>query len=62
MGVPLRVLASFEKGDLRMTDRTDPDWEPILKLTSGVIAAGVPGDPVPQMLRPCDRNLRPGQG
>jgi len=31
------AIASFQKGDLLVTDRTDPDWEPILKLASGVI-------------------------
>ncbi len=38
-----RVLASadainrFEQGDLLVTERTDPDWEPILRKASGVI-------------------------
>ncbi len=38
-----RVIASpaeigrFERGDLLVTERTDPDWEPILKQASGVI-------------------------
>ena len=27
----------FESGDLLVTDRTDPDWEPILKRASGVV-------------------------
>ena len=27
----------FERGDLLVTERTDPDWEPILKRASGVI-------------------------
>ena len=31
------AIASFQQGDLLVTDRTDPDWEPILKLASGVI-------------------------
>ena len=31
------AIASFQKGDLLVTDRTDPDWEPILKLASGVV-------------------------
>jgi phosphoenolpyruvate synthase len=31
------AMARFQKGDLLVTDRTDPDWEPILKLASGVI-------------------------
>ncbi len=31
------AIASFQKGDLLVTNRTDPDWEPILKLASGVI-------------------------
>ena len=28
---------SFKKGDILVTDMTDPDWEPIMKLSSGVI-------------------------
>ena len=38
-----RVLASpseigqFERGDVLVTGRTDPDWEPILKRASGVV-------------------------
>ena len=30
-------LQRFEPGDLLVTERTDPDWEPILKRASGVI-------------------------
>jgi pyruvate,water dikinase len=30
-------IQRFEPGDLLVTDRTDPDWEPILKRASGVI-------------------------
>ena len=30
-------IRRFEPGDLLVTERTDPDWEPILKLASGVI-------------------------
>ena len=28
---------SFKKGDILVTDMTDPDWEPIMKLASGII-------------------------
>jgi len=31
-------IASVQTGDLLVIDRTDPDWEPILKLASGVIS------------------------
>ncbi|MEN9766593.1 MAG: phosphoenolpyruvate synthase [Cyanobacteriota bacterium] len=40
---PARILhhpseiQHFENGDLLVTDRTDPDWEPILKRASGVV-------------------------
>lgn len=30
-------IQHFLKGDLLVTDRTDPDWEPILKQASGVV-------------------------
>lgn len=30
-------IQRFEPGDLLVTERTDPDWEPILKMASGVI-------------------------
>ncbi|WP_411870386.1 phosphoenolpyruvate synthase [Vulcanococcus limneticus] len=30
-------IQRFAKGDLLVTERTDPDWEPILKIASGVI-------------------------
>jgi len=30
-------IQRFTQGDLLVTERTDPDWEPILKLASGVI-------------------------
>jgi len=30
-------IRRFSPGDLLVTERTDPDWEPILKLASGVI-------------------------
>jgi pyruvate,water dikinase len=30
-------IQRFEQGDLLVTERTDPDWEPILKRASGVI-------------------------
>ena len=30
-------IQRFESGDLLVTERTDPDWEPILKRASGVI-------------------------
>jgi pyruvate,water dikinase len=30
-------IQSFSPGDLLVTERTDPDWEPILKMASGVI-------------------------
>jgi pyruvate,water dikinase len=30
-------ISRFEKGDLLVTRRTDPDWEPILKQASGVV-------------------------
>ena len=30
-------IQRFSAGDLLVTERTDPDWEPILKLASGVI-------------------------
>ncbi len=30
-------IQRFESGDLLITERTDPDWEPILKRASGVI-------------------------
>ena len=30
-------IQRFSPGDLLVTERTDPDWEPILKLASGVI-------------------------
>ncbi len=32
-----REIQRFARGDLLVTERTDPDWEPILKLASGVI-------------------------
>ena len=32
-----REIHRFESGDLLITERTDPDWEPILKRASGVI-------------------------
>ena len=35
--VALSMIASFQKDNLLVSDRTDPDWEPILKLASGVI-------------------------
>ena len=35
--VALPTIAGFQKGNLQVSDRTDPDWEPILKLASGVI-------------------------
>ena len=28
---------NFKKGDILVTDMTDPDWEPIMKLSSGII-------------------------
>jgi pyruvate,water dikinase len=40
---PAKVLRSsaeisrFEKGDVLVTESTDPDWEPILKLAAGVV-------------------------
>ena len=40
---PARVLNDpseierFQSGDVLVTDRTDPDWEPLLKLASGVL-------------------------
>jgi len=40
---PARILhhpseiQRFQQGDLLVTDRTDPDWEPILKRASGVV-------------------------
>ncbi|MFO7629722.1 MAG: phosphoenolpyruvate synthase, partial [Prochlorococcaceae cyanobacterium] len=30
-------IGRFEEGDLLVTERTDPDWEPILKKASGVV-------------------------
>lgn len=30
-------MASFNKGDVLLTDNTDPDWEPIMKLASAII-------------------------
>ena len=30
-------ISRFEAGDLLITERTDPDWEPILKRASGVV-------------------------
>ena len=27
----------FKKGDILVTDMTDPDWEPLMKLSSGII-------------------------
>jgi len=30
-------IDQFENGDLLVTNRTDPDWEPILKKAAGVI-------------------------
>ena len=29
--------AEFEKGDVLVTDMTTPDWEPIMKISSGII-------------------------
>ena len=39
----VKVLSSpsqhniFEKGDILVTDNTTPDWEPIMKKSSGII-------------------------
>jgi pyruvate, water dikinase len=30
-------LENFKKGDILVTDMTDPDWEPIMKMSSGII-------------------------
>ena len=30
-------FASFEKGDILVTEMTTPDWEPIMKISSGII-------------------------
>lgn len=42
---PLRLVPSVEslslvqKGDIIVTDRTDPDWEPVMKLAAGIITS-----------------------
>jgi pyruvate,water dikinase len=33
----IKEATSFEKGDILVTDMTTPDWEPIMKLSSGMI-------------------------
>ena len=35
--VDLRKLDEFQKGDVLVTTRTDPDWEPIMKKASAII-------------------------
>jgi pyruvate,water dikinase len=30
-------LADFQKGDILVTDMTDPDWEPIMKHAAAII-------------------------
>ncbi|MCX7589640.1 MAG: phosphoenolpyruvate synthase, partial [Patescibacteria group bacterium] len=30
-------ISKFKKGDILVTDMTDPDWEPIMKIASGII-------------------------
>lgn len=30
-------LAEFKKGEVLVTDKTDPDWEPVLKLASAIV-------------------------
>eukprot|EP00972_Heterocapsa_arctica_P062478 9210228-Heterocapsa_arctica.AAC.1 len=30
-------MALFKKGDVLVADMTDPDWEPIMKLASGIV-------------------------
>ena len=30
-------LADFKKGEVLVTDMTDPDWEPIMKIASGIV-------------------------
>ncbi len=32
-----KELTAFNKGDLLVTDMTDPDWEPIMKRASGIV-------------------------
>ena len=33
----IHQAANFQKGDILVTDMTDPDWEPIMKLASAII-------------------------
>ena len=32
-----KEMASFRKGEVLVTDRTDPDWEPIMKIASAIV-------------------------
>ena len=44
---PVRVIRSveflhqFKDGDILVTDKTDPDWEPIMKKAAAIILGGV---------------------
>ena len=33
----LADLASFKKGDILVTEKTDPDWEPVMRLAAGIV-------------------------
>ena len=33
----LKEFSKFEKGDILVTDMTTPDWEPLMKISSGII-------------------------
>ncbi|MFH1936499.1 MAG: phosphoenolpyruvate synthase [Bacteroidota bacterium] len=33
----VKEAAAFRKGDVLVTDMTDPDWEPVMKLASGIV-------------------------
>ena len=33
----IKNISQFEKGDILVTDMTTPDWEPIMKIASGII-------------------------
>jgi len=34
----VKDIHSFKKGEVLVTDMTDPDWEPIMKIASAIVA------------------------
>jgi len=35
-----REIEKFKKGEILVTQMTDPDWEPIMKIASGIVTIG----------------------